>query len=231
MKGYLVNRKTKAILKYGLRRRTEAVIHHLQRFSLPNPCIVLDIGTADGLMLRSLIEHCRSSSSIGIGIDTRFRYLESAKENVTHAVQADGRRLPLRTNSVDVIILAAVFKHVRGLESLLVECHRVLGPDGKIIATDPTPLGIRLGILRGYFSRQSIAQTPDLRATQQMLTRCGFKVIYAERFMLSPIPFIGSDAIERALKRAHLDQLFFNQVTCAECSTGQSMYDGDEKSL
>jgi SAM-dependent methyltransferase len=219
MKNYLANRKTREILKYGLLRRTEAVTQQFQHFSLPNPCIVLDIGMADGLMLRSLIRHCRSSSSIGIGIDTRFRYLKSAKENVTYAVQADGRRLPLRTNSVDVIVSTAVFKHVMGLESLLAECHRVLGSDGRMIYTDPTPLGIHLGLLLDHFSRQSIVQALSLRAIRPMLARCGFKVIYAGRFMLSPIPFIGSDTIERALKRAHLDQLFFNQVICAGFST------------
>ena len=137
---------------------------------------------------------------------------------MTHVLQADGRRLPLCRNSLDVIISTAVFKHVRGLEDLIAECHRVLKPGGKMIATDPTPLGIYLGLLLGHFTRQEIVQILNLRATQQVLTECGFKIARVERFMLSPIPFIGSEALEKALKRVHLDQLFFNQVVCAECS-------------
>lgn len=215
---YVVHRKTKTILKYGLRRRTEVIAQQFQHFSLPEPCVVLDLGTADGLMMRSLIEYFGLSDCTVVGIDPVFGRLKSAKENVPYVVQADGRGLPLCTNSVDVIIAAAVLKCVSGLENLLVECHRVLRPGGKLMATDPTPLGIHLGILLGHFTRQEIAQILSLRATQQMWARYGFKVTYAERFMLSPIPFIGSDTIERALKRARLDQLFFNQVICAECS-------------
>jgi len=220
MKDYLVSRKTGAVSKYGLHRRTQAVIQQLQCFSLPKPCVLLDIGAADGLMFRSLMERFGSSSLVGVGVDVEFRYLKSAKENVPHVVQADGRRLPLCTNSVDVIILSAVLKHIQGLEKLLLECHRVAMPGGKVIAIDPTPWGIRLGLLLGYFTRQEIVHIMSLKDTQQVLTRCGFKVIYAGRFMLSPIPFVGSDAIEKVLGKAHLDQSFFCQVLCVEYPTG-----------
>lgn len=64
-----------------------------------------------------------------------------------------------------------------------------------------------------------MVQILNLKDTQQMLTQFGFTVIYAERFMPSPIPFVGCDALERTLKRLHLDQLFFSQIVCAECST------------
>lgn len=215
MKRYLANRNTNTILKYGLLRRTEVVIDQLRRFCPPKPCTVLDIGTADGLMLRSLAECFGWSRWIGIGVDTRFHYLKTAKESVPHVVQADGRRLSFCTNSVDVIISTAVFKHIRGLESLLLECRRVLRAGGKLIATDPTPLGIRVGLRCGHFVSEEIVQTLTLRDTERMLTRCGFQVINAERFMLSPVPFVGCDMIEKALKRAHLDQMFFDQVICA----------------
>jgi len=217
MQKYLVGRKSKTVLEYGLFRRAEAVIQQFQQPSFPKSCAVLDIGTADGLLLRGLMEYYELNRCIGM--DIRFGYLKAAKENVPYAIQADGKRLPFYENSVEVIISTAVFKHVRGLENLVKECHRVLKPGGKLVVTDPTPLGIHLGLLLGYFSRKSIIQILSLRDTQQMLTDRGFTVINAERFMPSPIPFVGCDALERALKRMHLDRLFFNQIVCAECST------------
>jgi len=220
MTTYVVGRKTRTILKYGLYRRTETVMQQFRRFSLPQPCIVLDIGTADGLLLRRLMEGCELDNCTAIGIDTNFHCLKSARENVSCALQADGRRLPLCAGSVDVVISTSVFKHVKGLKALLQECRRVLELDGKIVATDPTPLGIRLGFLLGHFTRRSIAQILSLKATRRMLTECGFKVVSAERFMLSPIPFWGCDIIERVLKRMHLDRVFLCQVVCAEPSTG-----------
>lgn len=217
MKEYLAGRKSNTVLEYGLLRRAEAVIRQFQQVSFPKSCIVLDIGTADGLVLRSFAEHYGLNRCIGM--DVKLRYLRAAKENVARVVQADGRRLPFCQKSVDVIILTAVLKHVRGLNAFLKECHRVLRQGGRLVVTDPTPFGIRLGLLQGYFSRKSIIQILGLEDTQQVLTECGFTAIRGERFMISPIPFTGCDALEGALKRMHLDYLFLNQIVCAECST------------
>jgi ubiquinone/menaquinone biosynthesis C-methylase UbiE len=190
------------------------MIQQFRQLDPPKSCTVLDIGTADGLVLRDFMEHCGLNRCIGM--DIRFCYLKAAKENVPYVIQADGRRLPLCKNSVDIIISTAVFKHIRGLENLLKECHRVLRLGGKLIVTDPTPLGIHLGLLLGYFKRKNIIQILSLEDTKQMLIRSDFTVLRAERFMLSPIPFVGCDVLERVLKRAHLDQLFFDQIIFAE---------------
>ncbi len=125
--------------------------------------------------------------------------------------------MPLRDNSFDIVISTAVFKHISGLEYLLAECHRVLKLGGKMIVVDPTPLGIYLGLLLGHFTRREIVQVLNLRATQQILIESGFKIIIAERFMLSPMPFIGSEVLEKKLKQMHFTLLFFNQIICAEC--------------
>jgi hypothetical protein len=58
MKEYIANRKTEPVLKYGLWRITEAVIQEFQDFDLPESCIVLDVGTADGLLLCSPLKYC-----------------------------------------------------------------------------------------------------------------------------------------------------------------------------
>jgi SAM-dependent methyltransferase len=216
MKGYLDGRQSGRILKYGLGRRTEVVIQQLQQCSLPQSSVVLDLGTADGLLLRSFMEWYGLDRCIGL--DISYPYLRAARQNLPQVVQADGRRLPFCRNSVEVIIATAVCKHIRGLEDLLADCRRVLKPGGKLIVTDPSPLGIRLGIQMGHFTRKSIAHILSVKDTRRMLTRCGFAVLYAGRFMLTPIPFAGCDVLEKALKWVHLDQLFFNQIVCAECS-------------
>jgi ubiquinone/menaquinone biosynthesis C-methylase UbiE len=216
VKKYLIDRKKRRILKYGLLRRTEALIQQFQQFRCPKSSLVLDIGTADGLILCGLAGRCGLGRCIGL--DVCFNYLKAAKENVPHVVQADGRYLPFCQKSIDVVVSTATFKHVRGLDRLLEECHRVLKSGGKLVVTDPTPLGIRLGVLLRYFPRKDIAQILSLKDTQRMLTRCGFNVTYAGRFMLTPIPFSGCDSLERRLQRTRLDHLFFNQIICAERS-------------
>jgi len=213
---YLVDRQARSITKWGLCRRTEMVIQQLQQLDLPRLFILLDVGTADGQMLSDLLKYLGSNSCTGVGVDVRFSYLRAAREKLPCVVQADGRRLPLRTGSVDVIISTAVFKHIVGLEKLIAECHRVLKSTGIMVVMDPTPWGVQLGLLLGYFSEKEIQKALNLRATQCILIEYGFRIIHAECFMLSPIPFAGLDIVERMLKRMHLDKLFLCQVVCAQ---------------
>jgi SAM-dependent methyltransferase len=216
-KDYLTRRRTKRITLYGLCRRADMVIRQLQHLDLPGPYILADIGTADGQILSRVLE-CRGlDRCIAVGADINFRYLSAAKARTLHVFQADGRYLPLCTDCTDVILSTSVFKHVIGLEKLISECHRVLKMTGKMIVIDPTPLGVRLGCRLGYFSTQDIRQILDLESTQSTLMALGFKVLHAERFMLSPVRFRGCDTVERVLKHLHMDRLFLYQVVCAEC--------------
>jgi SAM-dependent methyltransferase len=185
----------------------------LRQFEHKTPNTLLDIGTADGLVTRRLIE-CYGFGH-HIGIDIRLGYLRAAKENITNVAQADGRYLPLPGNCVDVIVSTAVFKHVAGLDKLLRECRRVLRPDGKLVAIDPTPLGIRVGVTLKHFSRKSIVQILTLQDLERMLHLHGFRTVSKERFMLTPIPFPGSEGLERGLKRWGLDHTFLQQIICA----------------
>ena len=218
---YLARRQTNPITEYGLFRRTEMVIQQLRRLSLPHPYILFDVGTADGQMLSRVLERRGLNQCMAVGTDLRFRYLRVAKATTPRVFQADGRRLPLRTDCVDVILCTSVLKHITRWDNLIAECHRVLKPAGKMIAVDPTPLGVRLGCSLGYFTKKEIVQAPDLESTECIFLACGFQVLNAERFLLSPVPIKGCEAVERVLKRLHLDGLFLYQIVCAECDSSE----------
>ncbi len=216
IRNYIADRHVNTILKYGLDRRIEAVIQQMQHFCPPKPSVILDIGAADGIMLRRLTEYLNLNETMRIGIDPLFSRVQVGKENTQHVIQADGRRLPFHNNSIDLIIATALFKHVSNLEQLFAESRRVLRRGGNLIATDPTPLGICLGRLFGHMTKEEIVNILDLDSTNRMLRDHGFEVLFSERFMLSPIPIIGSKRIERILQRFSFDCIFLNQVVCAE---------------
>ena len=220
---YLARRHSNPITEYGLFRRTEMVIQQLRWLSLPRPYTLFDVGTADGQMLGRVLKHRGLNPCMAVGADVSFHYLRVAKAAIPRVFQADGRRLPLCADCVDVVLCTSVLKHIRHLDYMITEFHRVLKPAGKVIAVDPTPLGVRLGCRLGYFSRKGIVQALDLEATQCNLLACGFKVLNAERFMLSPVPMRGCEAIERMLKRLHQDRLFLYQVVCAECDSSDQV--------
>lgn len=127
MPDYHTLRKTKIVSQYGLFRRTEAVLQQLIGVKFDR---VLDLGTADGMMLRTLTDDY--PNCLGIGIDYDPRFLKFAQNDGLNVGRADGRRQPFPSGSFDVIIATAVFKHVKRLDILLEECYRILKPNGII---------------------------------------------------------------------------------------------------
>jgi ubiquinone/menaquinone biosynthesis C-methylase UbiE len=213
MKDYISGRKSSALLQYGVLCRSEALKRCLLQAGFGTGSKVLDIGTADGLVLRNLSNH--SGLSLCIGIDTRLDYLKEARRNGMSVLQADGKVLPFNDECFDVVTCTAVLKHIAGPDTLLFECHRVLKPGGLMIIIDPTPFGIRLGLLCGHISRTTIAQIFGLSRTIQVLTKSGFVIQSSERFMLFPLPVPGFARMETILRRIGLSGMFLYQIVCA----------------
>ncbi len=210
---YIAARKSSAVLRYGIQRRVEVLVRYMDRLPWSEADLVLDIGTADGLVLRRLVERYGFR---GVGLDVRLEHLQAARGSLSRLVQADGRRLPFRSNALRAAVSTAVFKHVEEVGRLVQECYRVLAPGGALFVIDPTPVGGRLGILLGHLPRESIFHILGLRELEQLLVRHGFAIKAWERFMLAPVPLPGSRALEKGLKKAGWDWFFLNQMVCAE---------------
>jgi SAM-dependent methyltransferase len=210
---YIAGRRAGGVLQHGVLRRSRKLIQHLDELNCSASDTLVDIGTADGLILRELLNHYQFAHSIGV--DKEIGYLMAARDNVASLVNADGKRLPFASGSIDTIVSSAVLKHVPGLDELFAECSRVLKPDGKLVVVDPTPLGIRCGLLLGYFQKRDIVQMLGLDELARMLLRHQFTVVRKERFMLFPVRFAGSETLERVAKTLGLAPLFLNQVISA----------------
>ncbi len=211
--GYIAARRSSPVLRYVVQRRVEILFQYMDGYSWSEADHVLDVGTADGLVLRQMVERYRFQ---GIGLDVRLEHLQAARENVARLVQGDGRSLPFRSGAMQAVISTAVFKHVEELDRLVQECHRVLEPGGKILVIDPTPLGARLGLWVGHLAQGSIFHILGLRELEQLLARHGFVATVGERFMLAPVPLPGSRVLERGMKKIGGDRLFLSQIVCGE---------------
>lgn len=211
---YIRIRQQTGLSGYGRQRRSQALRRHLPVGSLPDNGTVIDIGTADGLILRDLAQQLGTSRCIGI--DTMFGYVDAARQHIEHAVQANGVFLPFPAASIDAVVSTATFKHIRALDHLIEECHRVLKSGGKLVIGDPTPLGIKVGALLGHFHIPNIAHLNEIEDYDRLLARHGFRTLSSERYMLSPVPFPGSGLVESLMQRWGLDRLFLNQIVAAE---------------
>ena len=223
---YANSRQSLPILKYGLRRRTEAVIATLTRLLRPEHFRLLDIGTADGVMLATIQSQFPNGQLFGL--DMNLRLCRVAQENGLRVVQGYAPSLPFASESCDVVLMAATLKHVKVYEQALRECRRVLKPNGHMLISDPTPLGIRAGIARGHFNPRYVYNVWSVRALSSVLAQAGFSVTYYDRYLLAPVPIPGLFAVEALLKHCRLNYFFLHQIVAAKKAASPTCFPQDQ---
>src|SRR5438034_10936967 len=94
---------------------------------LPAPALVLDLGGGTGISRHLLPARC---TYICLDLDPQKLRGFSHNHPADRALLADATRLPLRSNSVDLVLCKAVAHHLpdAGWESLVSESWRVLKP-------------------------------------------------------------------------------------------------------
>ncbi len=213
---YLLGRRNKRHLVYRLRRRTEEVGAAIRRYQVGQLRTLVDVGTADGLMLDRLREYFGPLSFIGV--DSNSTLLRTPRLNGIQKVQADAQALPVKSGVADVVIATAVIEHVPDARSMLRECNRILRPNGLLIATTPDPLIEWIASAIGLLNEPGHQQTFNLRQLCGLVEFAGFKVIESRKFMFSPIGFPAERTIERLLNTIGLSFVMANQLLVAKKS-------------
>lgn len=91
--------------------------------------VLVDIGCGAGV----LAPHVVSLGHRHIGIDVVEQSLLQARDRGIVPVVADATRLPLRSETADVVVAGEVLEHVTDPERLLSEVLRVLKPGGTLV--------------------------------------------------------------------------------------------------
>jgi len=137
----------------------------------------LDLGTADGSLTRAL--EARGVRVTAIDAGARF---------AGDGVQGDEDRLPFPPESFDLIVSAGVLDSVNDLPGALIQCRRVLKPDGLFLAgfVGAGSLSwLRKALLdadqaAGGAIPQRVHPLIDVRAAGDLLTRAGFVLTVAD---------------------------------------------------
>lgn len=98
---------------------------------------VLELGCGSGLFTRELAARCVRL----IASDLQPEYLEQTRERTEDAgnieyLCADALHLPLRSASVDVVVLISMLTEIPRPVGALLECRRVLRPGGRIVISE-----------------------------------------------------------------------------------------------
>ncbi|GAA0459484.1 methyltransferase [Paractinoplanes deccanensis] len=114
------------------RERRALLGRHLRR--LPGaPGTALDIGAAGGGNTRVLRQHRWSPVAVEYCPDGAM----AARQRELTTVRGDGRCLPFRSDSADLVVAFDVLEHIDDDERVVAEMRRVLRPGGSALITVP----------------------------------------------------------------------------------------------
>ncbi|MHB1519479.1 MAG: class I SAM-dependent methyltransferase [Acidimicrobiales bacterium] len=140
-----------------------------------DPGRVLDVGCGTGYLLRLLMERYAESTELN-GVDPAPNMIEAAS-----AIATDGRinfsvgvaeHIPYSAGAFDLVVSTTSFDHWADQPAGLLECSRVLAPDGHLVLVDQFSLWL-LPTLLG--SRWAKARTRG--RANRLLREAGFKSV------------------------------------------------------
>jgi 2-polyprenyl-3-methyl-5-hydroxy-6-metoxy-1,4-benzoquinol methylase len=210
---YYSGRRQKRQLIYRLRRRADEVEAALQKYGDGQLKVVVDVGTADGLMLDDLRR--RMGPLTFLGVDLIFALLRANPSDGVFKAQANALQMPFKAGIADAVIATAVIEHVPDATAMLSECARMLRSGGLLVVTTPAPFIDRLAEILGIWKATGHQQAFNLRQLQILSTAKGFEVLAARKFMFSPIGFPFEEQIERLFGPLGLSLVMANQLLVA----------------
>jgi ubiquinone/menaquinone biosynthesis C-methylase UbiE len=96
--------------------------------------LCLDIGCGDGFFTKVLSRYCNNV----VGIDLMvYNSWMSLQRNNSDFSAADARKIPIRSNSVDLILIISLLEHVPNWRNVISEVSRVLKIGGLVIIQLP----------------------------------------------------------------------------------------------
>jgi len=214
---YAELRQQKGLFSYGLRRRTENVEILLRQALLPDRAKILDVGTADGEMLRHL--QAVYPQYDFTGIERTPELVEIAQSHGLHVVQSDARSLPFPEESFDAITMISTIKHIPQYQQVFAECHRVLKDQGIMIIAEPSRIALGIGLKRGHFDPQYLPNRWSLKQMEVHLVAAGFQTCAKKKYMLAPFAFPGSNALEKLFAACGCSCLFLHQAIMVKKAT------------
>jgi ubiquinone/menaquinone biosynthesis C-methylase UbiE len=121
----------------------------LKAVNLAECTFVMDVGAEAGRF--SLLAAGSNTCVIGIDIDSYGLRRLKLKNKLVNVIQADVRKIPLRENLLEAILMIEVLDYIPELEMTLKECYRTLKPEGSLILSfgNNSSLKSKLRKLRG----------------------------------------------------------------------------------
>lgn len=132
------------LLEHPLRQRLLRMDRLIESLRLQPRSRILDLGAGGGVVAAAVAKHMQDGELILL--DPQFNMLKRARQRVTpragmsvELLAAVAEHLPLRSASVDLVLLVTVLGEVDDSSVVLQEVHRVLRPAGVLSISEHLP--------------------------------------------------------------------------------------------
>jgi len=211
--GYHEGRRTKASLRYRLRRRSDEVVRCARRYGPYRIRTILDVGTADGMVLTRLGHAFPEARRVGVDLSPEL--LATGTDPDQTLVLADAHDLPAQRGCWDLVVATAVIEHVPDPVRVLAGIASCLRPGGVLVLTAPDPFWEHVATLVGHLADEQHHEVMNLARLAALCEGAGLRVAEASKFMLSPVGMPCELAVERLVRGLRLNFLFANQLVAA----------------
>jgi len=173
------------IIRNLFRNRVETALSYA---SLDDDAILLDIGCHSGFLLEAIRKHHLLSKYFGIDSS---KYDRKGNMKNCYFKVADARSLPFHDKLFNVVFVLDVLEHIKEIEVVINEIHRVLKPNGLAILSGPTESRFykmcRFLWLRKVSLESHVHTVYDI---EKKFVGNGFELIELKRLPGFPIPDI-----------------------------------------
>lgn len=207
---YHLKRKRAGALRFRFERRTREILEAITKYRGTRAGSLLDVGCADGLMLKLFGQELDICFSVGV--DLSYELLKADPTLSARLVQGNALDLPFQNERFDLVVTSAIIEHVSCAQKMLRECRRVLRKNGLCFLTTPVPRWELVATKIGHLKREDHHKTFNLRQLELLFPSEGLEVLDSHKFMISPMGFPFEAKIEHIANLLRLDCWHLNQM-------------------
>jgi|GEM_PF-1902669 len=126
-----------------LKSRYETALRNIRKFIESDNSLIVDVGCGDGIFISKILHEY--PKTVGLDISAKcLSFIRQAQETRdVPLIQGDIEHLPLKSNRLASVVCIETLEHLPNIEMGLKEIHRVLSPNGVLLATAPSVRNVR----------------------------------------------------------------------------------------
>jgi len=172
---------------------------HIESLGMKNKLKILDVGCGAGSKTKMLKKIFPGFTFLGCDVSKKaISYANKDSSGIKFFV-ADAQKLPIKTNSIDVVIAQSVLDHLESPEKGMSEVYRVLKKGGTFLFTDPLEAGTLT--IHSFFT----CFMPGFREMRK--NRLGHTTAFSEKNLLKMAKKDGFRIVSRTI-----DWFYFKQI-------------------